>query len=222
MKKYSLIKKILVAADFSLRFLKNRRLKPAATKNFLKNHRAWPAITIIKILLSSLYLQNALAWDQSISLGYGGGKEGGYDYYQQGLMLDYQVFPLAKLDKTLKFGFGGSLSNWHANSEANKNMASIAVSAVLRAYFAPPEDKIIRPYLIGSFGPTYLSSRKLGEREQGSNFSLQTTLGAGSEFKLSKHEFDVSLKFVHYCNAGMSKPNQGIEFYVLSIGYLFG
>lgn len=178
--------------------------------------------TIIKILLLGICTQNALAWNQSVSLGYGGGKESGYDYYQQGLMLNYQIFPFAKLDKTLKFGFGGSLSNWHANSQTNKNMASIAASAVLRAYFAPPENKIIRPYLIGSFGPTYLSSRKLGEREQGSHFSLQTTLGAGSEFKLNNHEFDVSLKFVHYCNGGMAKPNQGIECYVLSIGYLFG
>ena len=157
--------KKLVAAGFSLRFLKNRRLKPAAT--------------IIRILLGGIFTQNALAWDQSISLGYGGGKESGYDYYQQGFMLDYQIFPLAKLDKTLKFGFGGSLSNWHANSQDNRNMASIAALAVLRAYFAPPEAKTIRPYLMGSFGPTYLSSRKLGEREQGSNFSLQTAMGGG-------------------------------------------
>lgn len=181
-------------------------------------------LTIIAlILLSNIVTQTALSWNQSLSLGYGGGKESGYDYYQQGLMLDYQIFPFTKLDKTLKFGFGGSISNWHANAKENKNMASITASAVLRAYFAPPEAKTIRPYLIGSFGPTYLSSKKLGAREQGSHFSLQTTLGAGSEFKLNKHEFDVSLKLAHYCNGSMFKPNQGINiWYILSIGYLFG
>ena len=179
--------------------------------------------TTLVLFFLMINLQTAMAWQQSWSLGYGGGRESGHDYYQHGLMLDYQIFPLPKVDKTLKFGFGASLANWHANYTENKNMATVAVSAVLRAYFAPPEGKTIRPYLLGSFGPTYLSKRKLGEREQGNHLSLQTTMGGGTEFKLGDHEFDVSLKLAHYCNGGIFLPNQGIDIWcIFSIGYLFG
>ncbi len=166
----------------------------------------------------------AVAWTYDICLGYGRSKEYGYDYYQQGVMLDFQAFPFAKLDKTLLFGVGASLADWHAATKENKEMAAAAVSAIFRAYFAPPEASAkFRPYLTASFGPAYLFQKELGERKQGSHLSFQTTMGIGSEITFGKKALDFNFKFVHYCNGGIFKPNQGIDiWYIFSIGYLFG
>jgi len=166
----------------------------------------------------------AFAWVYDVSLGYGKSKENGYDYYQQGAMLDLQAFPFTKLDKTLIYGFGVSFADWHAGTSEYKEMATAAASILFRAYFAPPESPArFKPYFSASFGPTYLFSKKLGEREQGDHFSFQTSLGIGSEVKIGQKELDFNLKFVHYCNGGIFRPNQGIDiWYIFSIGYLFG
>ena len=181
------------------------------------------SLLFIAMLFSMIFAETVFAWTYDISLGYGRSKETSCDYYQQGVMLDFQAFPFAKLDKTLLFGFGASLADWRADTSENKNMMTAAVSAIFRAYFVPPTEAAkFRPYLSASFGPTYLSSRKFGEREQGSNFSFQTTLGIGSEVKFGQKELNFSLKLVHYCNGGIFKPNQGIDiWYIFSIGYLF-
>ncbi|EKE01176.1 MAG: hypothetical protein ACD_21C00199G0002 [uncultured bacterium] len=177
----------------------------------------------LSVLFSVLFAEAACAWTYDISLGYGRSKEVDCNYYQQGAMLDAQAFPFAKLDKTLIFGLGLSLADWHAGTNENKRLTTAAASALFRAYFAPPAAHKFRPYLAASFGPAYLSRKKFGEREQGSNFSFQTTMGLGSEVKFGQRELDFSLKLVHYCNGGIFKPNQGINIlYVFSIGYLFG
>jgi hypothetical protein len=178
-------------------------------------------LLFISMLFSMILTETIFAWTYDVSLGYGRSKVDD-EYYQQGSMLDVQVFPFAKLDKTLIFGFGTSLADWHATAKENKRMITAALSAVFRAYFAPPETHKFRPYIATSFGPVYLSHKKLGKKEQGSNFSLQTTMGIGSEVELWGQELNFNLKFVHYCNGGIFRPNQGIDiWYVFSIGYLF-
>lgn len=181
-------------------------------------------LLFVNILFSMVFSVEVFSWTYNTSLGYGRSKEYGYDYYQQGVMFDAQMFPFEKVDKTLIFGLGASLADWHASSEENKNMSTAAISALFRAYFVPPESSNkFKPYLLASFGPTYLFSRKLGEREQGSHLSFQTTMGIGSEVKIGKKELDFNFKFVHYCNGGIFRPNQGIDiWYIFSIGYLFG
>jgi hypothetical protein len=180
------------------------------------------SLLFVTMLFSMIFAETVFAWTYDVSLGYGRSKETNCNYYQQGGMLDFQAFPFTKLDKTLVFGLGASLADWRAATSENKNMMTAAVSAVLRAYFAPPEASKFRPYLSASFGPAYLSSRKLGEREQGSNFTFQTTMGIGSEVKFGQKELSFNLKFVHYCNGGIFTPNQGIDiWYIFSIGYLF-
>ena len=167
----------------------------------------------------------AEAWKYNVSVGYGRSKVMHYDYYHQGVMLDGQAFPFAQIDKTLIFGLGASVASWHASYKENRQMTTAAVSVLFRAYFFPPENATakLQPYLLASFGPAYLAKRKLGLREQGGHLSFQTTMGIGSEVEIAKKRLDFNLKFVHYCNGGIFKPNQGIDvWYIFSVGYLFG
>ena len=175
------------------------------------------------LFLTSILLANlGFAWDYNLSLGYGRSKEAGLYYYQQLFMLDGQASPFAKIDKTLNFGLGATLVNWHVATKEHSNMTAAAASVIFRAYFVPPKPTAqFRPYLTVSFGPACLFNRQLGERKQGGPFAFLVTMGGGSEIKIGKREFDLSLKLVHCSNGGMYSPNQGIDVWcVLSIGYL--
>lgn len=175
-------------------------------------------------LLCILLTNSGFAWTHDISLGYGRSKERNCDYYQQATILDYQVFPFAQIDKTLIFGLGASLVNWHADYKENKSVTNIALSLIFRAYFIPPNQNAkFNPYLTVSYGPAFLFNRKLGERTQGSPFAFQANLGVGTELKVGQKKLDIGLKLLHISNGGIYKPNQGFDVApVFAIGYLFG
>lgn len=167
----------------------------------------------------------AQAWQHEISLSYGQSQEIGYDYTNYGGLIAAKLYKFKDIDKTLVITVDGSLADWNATTDENKHLFVAALGLDGRAYFAPPKEHQIRPYLTASFAPAYLSTKKFGDREQGANFAFQISMGLGSEFITQKEKeqgWDVNLQLFHYCNAGIYSPNQSINIlYVLSVGYLF-
>jgi hypothetical protein len=167
----------------------------------------------------------AYAWQHEISLSYGQSQEIGYDYTNYGGLIAAKLYKFNDIDKTLVITVDGSVANWNATFDENKHLFVAALGLDGRAYFAPPKEHQIRPYLTASFAPAYLSTKKFGDREQGANFAFQISMGLGSEFITQKEKeqgWDVNLQLFHYCNAGIYSPNQSINIlYVLSVGYLF-
>ena len=78
----------------------------------------------------------------------------------------------------------------------------------------------VRPmFFVRALGPTWLSNRTLGDREQGSNFAFQAQIGAGLWFGEGK-DWLVSLSYKHFSNAGLASPNDSFDVPVLlTVGY---
>lgn len=180
-------------------------------------------LLFFSVAIFFLITTNTYAWDHEISAGYGWGKEINEDYQTTAFVLSGKFYKFPKIDNTLFATIDGSISQLHADTSDYSNLTTAALALALRAYFINPELHKIRPYLEISSGPAYLSENQLGKRQQGANFDLQSTLGGGIEFGLkNKRSVDINLHLVHYCNAGLFKPNQGFNVpYVVSIGYQF-
>ena len=143
------------------------------------------------------------------------------NYNQSGICTTGKLYKFCPIDEKLILTRDGSVSQWHANTSHDQNLTTVAVAPSFRAYFLDPTVNRVRPYLGASFGPSYLSNKTFGERTQGANFAFQSTIEAGTEIG-DKHRLDINLHLVHYCNAGLFHPNQGITMlYVLSLGYQF-
>lgn len=77
------------------------------------------------------------------------------------------------------------------------------------------------PYLEAGLGAHLLSETSVAPNQQfGTNFQFGSHLGVGVRFG-QDHAFDISARINHLSNAGIKKPNDGINFYEVRLGYWF-
>lgn len=185
-------------------------------------NKQYQKIGYVALIIALLLASPAYAWEHSISFGYGKSQELGYSYDNSGYFLNGVFTRFQPLDPMLYFSIDGSAGFWTASTNQHRQLTTLAASGDFHAYFTPPADHQYRPYLLGTFGPAYLSQEQFGEETQGSHIAFQTTLGGGLEYVKQDHGVDLNLRLIHYCNAGLASPNEGFDiFYVFSVGYLF-
>lgn len=179
-------------------------------------------IVALLVVLMGFGLGNVQAWQHEVSFGYGTGPESEEDYNNNGFVLSAKLYKFCPIDRYLIATIDGTVARWTNNSGHNESLVTVALAPAMRAYFFDPRCNFVRPYLDASFGPTYLSAKQFGNRVQGSHFAFQTTLGAGTEIGNQRHSIDLNLHLAHYCNAGIVRPNQGINIlYIFTVGYQF-
>jgi hypothetical protein len=174
-------------------------------------------IIIALLCLLTIFSLPTFAWTQSVSGGYGGGKDWNHNTdTNSGFLFSYDFYTL-KAAQHYRFTLDASLGDWHSTYTTNKDLFTAALDLNIQWYvLGRPK---YNPYFVISAGPGYLSHKKFGQNTQGSHFSFQSIVGAGMEMG----KFDLRLNMVHFSNAGMFKPNEGFNiFYVVTLGYLFG
>jgi lipid A 3-O-deacylase len=160
-------------------------------------------------------LRNAYAQDEtlarSVVVGVGESKDG-IEIQRLGLRKD---FDLLSCD-----GFGclagyyeASLNYWR---HGNEEISGIAFSPVFVYYFGY-ELNSVRPYLNAGIGVAMISDRKIGDRDLSSNFLFENRMGFGLRGK----RFDIHFRYLHYSNADLKKPNEGIDIFMISFGVPF-
>jgi hypothetical protein len=178
------------------------------------------------IILNTLILllgnsPSAQAWEHEVSLGYGLGSEINQHYQNNGFFLSGKLIKF-RADSMLFFTIDPTLAHLTSNADEHTSTNTAALAIAGRAYFANPDSHRYRPYLGASIGPNYLTSRYLGELEQGSHLSFFMTGEAGMEIGSQQKSVDINVHFTHYCNGYLATPNQGFDIpLVLSIGYQF-
>ena len=98
-----------------------------------------------------------------------------------------------------------SFNHWHGGGDS---LNAIAYSPVFVYRF---NDAFIS-YLKLGVGVAYLSDTTIRNRNLSSHFQFEDQLGVGWEWDVH----DLSLVYMHYSNAGIKDPNQGIDMVVLS------
>lgn len=114
-----------------------------------------------------------------------------------------------KLDLDAEVG----LAYWHANSSSSASSVwQITATPMLRYWFTD------RWFAEAGIGPSVFFSVKFADRDIGSNFQFADQIGVG--LRLSEKQ-RLSLRYSHYSNAGVKKPNPGLDLIQLNYTYLF-
>lgn len=181
-------------------------------------------LKLFLFLMCSFYITSSFSWQRGISIAYGSGNEIDQNYRNRGVIIAGKLFKFPKIDDTLIATLDVSASEFHATTDHDKLLRTISIGIAPRAYFAPPECYVVKPYLGTSLGPCYLSAKRFGTREQGAHLAFQITLESGVEIDLDKRSsLDLNLRLIHFCNAGIFDPNEAINLFpTFGIGYLFG
>lgn len=95
---------------------------------------------------------------------------------------------------------------WDGDDTASNH--SLSFTPVFVYEFA---GETVRPYLEAGIGVAFFESTELEGHDLGSSFQFEDRLGAGLRFSGQ----EVGIRAVHYSNAGIKEPNDGVETYTL-------
>jgi lipid A 3-O-deacylase len=90
----------------------------------------------------------------------------------------------------------------------------------LTPVFRVQPNGLVGPYLEAAIGAHLLSARSLGDKRFGTRFQFGDHLGIGYRFGAKQH-FDLGYRFQHLSNAGIRRPNPGVNFHQMRLQYRF-
>lgn len=96
---------------------------------------------------------------------------------------------------------------WQADETTSNHSLSLAPVFVYEFAGAG-----IRPYLEAGIGVALFDNSELDGRDLGSAFQFEDRIGAGLRFAGGQ---ELGVRVIHYSNAGLQMPNEGIEAYTL-------
>lgn len=114
-----------------------------------------------------------------------------------------------------------SFGIWSGDSTAggNKDVAAVEFKPVFRLREATPAG--VSPYAEFGIGLALLSDSRIHARkDMGSDYHFASHIGLGLRFG-EKGRFELGYRFEHYSNAGIERPNPGIDFHLVRLQYHF-
>jgi lipid A 3-O-deacylase len=111
-----------------------------------------------------------------------------------------------------------ALGRWHRDAAPGQNDDLVEIG--LTPVFRVQRNDRRGPYAEAAIGFHLLSRTSIGEKRFSTAFQFGDHLGIGYRFG-TKGEYDVSYRFQHLSNAGIKRPNNGINFSQLRFQYHF-
>ena len=122
-------------------------------------------------------------------------------------------------------------SNWHlggywdlglgywrrdAAPRQNGSIADLGLTPVFRLQ----RNDLQGPYVEAAIGFHYLSRTQIGDKRLSTRFQFGDHLGVGYRFG-ARQAWDVGYRYQHLSNAGIKRPNNGINFHQVRLQYHF-
>ncbi|MFV0457023.1 MAG: acyloxyacyl hydrolase [Pseudomonas sp.] len=160
-------------------------------------------------LIAGLYVllgfaSNAMAADVSLAVGQTGDST---PTYRLSVQWNWDTRWLKSELGHLSGYWDAGYTYWLGDETASNHSFSLA--PVLVYEFAGER---VRPYLEAGIGVALFASTELESNRLGSSFQFEDRIGLGLRFA-SGHE--LGLRAIHYSNAGIKQPNDGVEVYSL-------
>ena len=181
------------------------------------------------LLVIGLTSASATMARDELILTLGAGSQPHANQRNESIGVDYSFY---RYERTARqhLQIGVSYTRIRTDTAENDELWAISVYPQLSLY--PDADGGFRklfpdwvsPYFfVRALGPTYLSEKQLGEREQAKHFSFQAQVGFGLGLRLGEdREGVLSLSYKHLSNASLFSPNDGIDIpLVLNLGIRF-
>ena len=156
-----------------------------------------------------------------IALEYGNGNSVGVELARAALQWNWNVRWL----ETGNWHVGGywdvSVARWFNDEPArtNSGLWDLGVTPVLR--LQQTTRSAVSPYVEVGVGAHLLSETSVApDRKFSTAFQFGSHVGVGVRFG-PRHAYDLSYRFQHMSNADIKKPNDGIDFHEVRLGYWF-
>jgi len=107
--------------------------------------------------------------------------------------------------------FEGGIHFWTRHDD---DVLGLAFSPVLTYNFDKVHPGLV-PYVEGGIGGAYISETSMGDRNFSTHFQFENRIGLGLRFG-EEYRHDVNLRYMHYSNAAIETPNDGMDFLFLS------
>lgn len=172
-------------------------------------------LLLMLICCFALLAGTAMAQDHSgwgVSGSYGQSKDN-IDIYRVGVVKDWDVKWLKNATGYVNGYFELSYNYW---KEGGDETHGLALSPVFQ-YAFNPSGSTWYPYVEGGVGVTYIDEYFIGTRNLSSNFQFEDRIGVGFRF----NRLDLSFRYMHYSNAGLKQPNEGIDIWIGSLMWFF-
>ncbi|MBC3476478.1 acyloxyacyl hydrolase [Pseudomonas taiwanensis] len=150
------------------------------------------------------HVVTAQAADVSFSVGQTGDST---QVYRLGLQSNWDASWWQTRVGRLTGYWDGAYSYWDGDETASNHSLSFAPVFVYE--FA---GESVKPYIEAGIGVALFSSTELESNELGSSFQFEDRIGVGLRFA-GGHE--LGIRAIHYSNAGIRQPNDGVEIYSL-------
>jgi lipid A 3-O-deacylase len=187
-----------------------------------KNRKFWLTLVLLLTGITNAYAKNAFIPD-GFSFSYGDGRPGNLRGYRGSLQWHWNWIACA--NRPLVTGYwDASFAHWNVDTTDDNEPGSINIIAFAPVFRlqTPPLMGYFTPYLEGSVGLSALSQNHLSHRNLGGNWAFQDLLGGGIAFG-QHQQFNLSYHYLHYSNAGLNPPNNGIDVKnLVSFAYRFG
>lgn len=162
-------------------------------------------------------LWGSVACADQLLLNGGAGPQPGASQRNHSLGLDFTFWSHARSYRQ-EFLIGVGYSYLATDTADNSQVSIWSLFPQLNLY-APERNGVLPFFFVRALGPSYLNSRKYGEREQAKNFAFQAQVGAGLMFGEQK-DWSLSVSYKHFSNASLFSPNDGFDIpVVISIAW---
>ena len=161
--------------------------------------------------ITPVYVPQESGWVDAVGIGYGQSKDN-IDIYRLTLRKEFSSHWLESDIGYFSGYWEGSLNYWNGYSVDN---FGVAFSPVFTYNFTGLDT--VTPYLEGGIGISYFSKTQMGPRDLSTHFLFENRVGAG----IKMGNWDLSFRYMHYSNADIKKPNDGIDIFIGSINYRF-
>ncbi|MDX1460958.1 MAG: acyloxyacyl hydrolase [Xanthomonadales bacterium] len=109
--------------------------------------------------------------------------------------------------------YEASLNRWNGPLD---DITAVAFSPVFVWSFGESAGRA-QPYIEAGIGVAFLDDKSVGGRQLGSSWQFEDRIGFGLKFE----RWDIHYRYMHYSNADLEKPNQGIDAHVIGISYAY-
>ena len=105
-------------------------------------------------------------------------------------------------------------ASMHYWKKGNDQIYGVAFSPVF-VYTIGDKSDTFQPYVEAGIGAAYISKTKINGRNMTTHFQFEDRIGLG----VQTGSYDFNARYMHYSNAGIEKPNDGIDMIMFTVAY---
>ncbi|WP_242637458.1 acyloxyacyl hydrolase [Desulfobacter hydrogenophilus] len=145
-------------------------------------------------------------------MGYGQSADN-IDIYRAGILKQWHVKWIESKTGYVCGYFELSYNRWKNGGD---DVNAVALSPVFQ-YVFNVGNATWYPYIEAGIGAAYLDNYIIDNRDLSSNFLFEDRVGAGIRIK----NMDISFRYMHYSNAALKEPNDGIDILIGTLTWFF-